>query len=278
MQAELAFAEQRLRHEMHEELGLRLQLKEKRCAERVASALATAEAHVARVRGASQTMAMSDALRVRREERVGHDALARAAISAAEERHAAELAQLSTLQRAYVLKLQQLRGENSRLHALVRTQGEAAAAKAQEAKCAQERDSLAIWTLERHAEAQEREIEMLREEFGGGRLTMPRTPRTPRTPALTVSSTPRGASRSSAGERRSPRPSQLPAINVTSEPATVTLMTVPMLASPGASSAGSSRASSRSPSPRQTSLSRQPSTSELPSTFAFVNAVPHWNR
>lgn len=274
MQAELAFAEQRLRHEMHEELGLRLQLQEKRCAERVASALATAEAHVARVRGASQTMAMSDALRVRREERVGHDALARAAISAAEERHAEELAQLSTLQRAYVLKLQQLRGENSRLHALVRTQGEAAAAKAQEAKRAQERDSLAIWTLERHAEAQEREIEMLREEFGGGRLTMPRTPRTPRTPALTVSSTLRGASGSSAGERRS----ALPAINVTSEPATVTLMTVPMLASPGASSAGSSRASSRSPSPRQTSLSRQPSTSELPSTFAFVNAVPHWNR
>lgn len=173
VQAELKFAEQKLRYQMKEELELQLQFQEKRCADKVAFIRTKADAHVAHVRKASQAIATTEIVKTRREERVAREAVAHMSISNVEKRHAEEILQLNELQRQYIVRMQELQIENKNLHARIRTHDEAISTKEHEARRIQQRDVQVISSLEQQLAAKEGEIQMLRDQLAAVKLAPP---------------------------------------------------------------------------------------------------------
>jgi hypothetical protein len=170
VQAELKFAEQKLRHQMQEELELQLHFQERRCSDKVSFMRAKADAHVAHVRKASYTKAQSDIAKTRREERAARELLTTEEVSSAETRHAEEIYQLNELQRQYIVRMQELQVENKNLHARIRTHDESVLLKDSEMRRLQHRDVQVISALEQQLTAKDQEIQMLREQLSAVKI------------------------------------------------------------------------------------------------------------
>ena len=175
VQAELKFAEQKLRHEMREELELQVNFQERRCADKISFIRAKMDAHVAHVRNASHAKARAEVTKTRREERAVRETLASESVSSVEKLHAEEIVQLNELQRQYIVRMQELQVENKNLHARIRTHDEAIAAREHEARRVQHRDVQVISSLEQQLTAKEQEIQMLREQLAAVKAPLVRS-------------------------------------------------------------------------------------------------------
>jgi len=164
VQAELAFAEQKIRHQMQEELELQMDFQEQRCNDKVQFMRLKSDSHVREVRKASYTKAMSEIIKSRREERVHREAAAKHTLESSEQRHADEVRELNELQRQYIVRVQELTEESKRLHARIKKHDEQIAQKEQEIRSLQHRDVQVIASLEQQVTAKEQEIQMLREQ------------------------------------------------------------------------------------------------------------------
>lgn len=165
VQAELKFAEQKLRYQMREELQLQLDFQEERCSDKLRFMRSKADTHVSQVRKASYAKAKSEIVRHQREDRAQREQQAAAEQRSAEEQHAEEVRELNSLQRQYILRLQEVQIENRNLHARIKKGDEALAQKDHESRAAQHRDVQVISSLEQQVTAKEQEIQMLREQL-----------------------------------------------------------------------------------------------------------------
>mmetsp|Transcript_4631 Transcript_4631/g.11925 ORF Transcript_4631/g.11925 Transcript_4631/m.11925 type:complete len:307 (-) Transcript_4631:72-992(-) len=165
VQAELKFAEQKLRYQMREELQLQINFQEERCNDKLHFMRTKADSHVSQVRKASYAKAKAEIVRHQREDRAAREQQQAAEQRSAEELHAEEVRELNSLQRQYILRLQEMQLENKNLHARIKKGDETLQQKEHDARAAQQRDVQVIASLEQQVTAKEQEIQMLREQL-----------------------------------------------------------------------------------------------------------------
>jgi len=163
VQAELKFTEQKMRHQMREELELQVGFHEKRCADTVCFIRSKADLSILQVRKASHAQMNAELVKTRHAELVAAELTRTQQLDMTEKRHSSEILQLVELQRQYIVRVHELQVENKSLQSRIRSQEESASVKEYEARRIQHRDAQAISALEQQLNAKDPEIELVRE-------------------------------------------------------------------------------------------------------------------